>query len=231
MALSWILEKGSPLFFIAATIIVVGGILLMVQLFRWLPFSRRKRTRGEFILQAVKVLGSACVFVSGLFLLMLFLFAQTYEAFTREKAVARIQCAPVEELDYEMVLRFVPLEGGREGFPRLFRLNGDQWAVGGHILQWHPWLSLLGIHTGYKITRIEGRYLKAEDESAEPRTVYDMGDSRTQLIWHWLYRHHQEIPLVNAVFGNTAYTFPEKDQTFVVTVTHSGFKVAPDQKR
>ncbi|NIO04429.1 MAG: hypothetical protein GTN74_07370 [Proteobacteria bacterium] len=230
MVFSSILEETSPLFFVAATMTVLGGILLIFHAFRLLPFSRRERTKGGLIFQAMKALASACVFLLGLFLLMVVLFAQTYEAFTREEPVARVQCVSVEGLDYDMVLRFVPIGGEQEGFPRLFRLRGDQWAVGGHILQWHPWLNILGLHTGYRITRIEGRYLKPEDELSEPRTVFDMGNSRTEVMWRWLYRHHDEIPFVGAVYGSTAYTFPGEDRTFVVTVTLSGFKVAPDQK-
>jgi len=231
MVFPWILEMAVPLFFIAVAIIAAGGILLMVQFLRLLPFSKKKRKKRGLMPQAIKALASVCVFTLGLFLLMLVLFARTYEVFTMEEPIARIQCVPVEGLDYNMILRFVPLEGGKEGTPRLFRLNGDQWAVGGHILQWHPWLNMLGLHTGYRITRIEGRYLKAEDASSVPRTIYDLGDSRTQRIWHWLYRHHEDIPLVKAVYGNTAYTFPEKDQTFVVMVAHAGYMVAPDQQK
>ncbi len=231
MVFSWILEEAGPLFFIAAAIILAGGISLVIQFLRFLPFSQKKARRQGFAGRAMKVLGSGCVFLFGLLLMVIVLFAQTYEAFTREEPVARIQCVSVEGLDYDMVLRFVPLKGGKEGDPRLFRLNGDQWAVGGHILQWHSWLNLLGLHTGYRITRIEGRYLKAEDEASAKQTVFDLGESRTERIWHWLYRHHEEIPLVKAAYGNTAYTFPNEDETFLVMVTGSGFKVAPDQKR
>lgn len=229
MVFSWILEMAVPLFFIAVGILVTGGTLLIIQLLRLLPISKKSTKKRGVVPQAIQALAGGCVFMFGLFLLMLVLFSRTYEVFTREEPVARIQCFPVEGLDYNMILRFVPLEGGKEGTPGLFRLNGDQWAVGGHILQWHPWLNILGLHTGYRITRIEGRYLEAEDEASALRTVYDLGDSRTQRIWHWFYRHHEDIPLVEAAYGNTAYTFPEKDQTFVVVVTHSGFMVAPDQ--
>ncbi|NIQ38571.1 MAG: hypothetical protein GTN81_08275 [Proteobacteria bacterium] len=231
MDFSWILDQRSPLFFIGATITLVGGILLVVHAFRLLPFWRRTRDKPSFILQAMKMLLSGIVFLVGLFLLSLILFAQTYEVLTREEPVARIQCASVTGMDYDMVMRFIPITRGEEGYPQLFRLNGDQWAVGGHILEWDPWLNILGLHTGYKVTRIEGRYLKAEDETTERRTVYDMGDPRTETVWHWLYRHYSEIPLVRAAYGNTTYTFPDKDQTYVVMVTRTGFKVTVDQKK
>jgi hypothetical protein len=215
-----------PLFFIALIIIAAGGVPLLIQLLRILPcFRKNSRKRGA-VPQIIRALGSGCVLLFGLFFLMLVLFARTYAAFTREEPIARIQCISVKGLDYDMVMRFVSLEQGREGSPELFRLNGDQWAVGGHIVQWHPWLNLLGLHTGYRLTRIEGRYLNAEDEATGSQTVYDLGDPTRQRIWHWLYRHHESIPLVRAAYGNTTYTFPAKDQAFVVKVTRSGFMVA-----
>jgi len=231
MALPWIFEMAIPLFFIALAILVAGGILLIVQFLQVLPFSKKAGKKRGLMPQTIKALASGCVFIFGLFLLILVLFVRTYDVFTREEPIVRIRCVPVEGLDYDMILRFAPLEGGKEGTPRLFRLNGDQWAVGGHIVQWHPWLNILGLHTGYRVSRIEGRYLKAEDEASRIQTAYDLGGSRAQRLWHWLYRHHEEIPFVKAAYGNTAYTFPEKDKTFVVMVTHSGFIVAPNQGR
>ncbi len=220
-----------PLFFIAIAVLVAGGILLINRSLRLLSLSKKNTRRRRSMPQAFQVLGSVCVFVFGLLLLMLALYVRTYKVFTKEEPVARIQCVPLDALDYDMILRFVPLKGGEEGTPELYRLSGDQWAVGGHILQWHPWLNILGLHTGFRITRIEGRYVSAEDEASGSRTVYDLGGTATQRIWHWLYRHHEDIPLVKAVYGNTAYTFPMKDRTFEVRVTLSGFMVEPDQRR
>lgn len=231
MAFPWISEMAVPLFFIAVAGLVAGGILLINRFLRLLPLSKKSRRKRRAMLQAFQVLGSSCVFVFGLLLLMLALYARTYEVFTKEEPVARIECVLLDGLDYDMILRFVPLEEGEEGTPELFRLSGDQWAVGGHILQWHPWLNILGLRTGFRITRIQGRYTNAEDEASRSRTVHDLGDTRTERIWHWLYRHHEDIPLVKAVYGNTAYTFPMKDRTFVVRVTLSGFMVGSDQQR
>lgn len=227
----WVSDMAVPLFLIAIVIGSIGGILLVQQFLQLLPFSKRKAKRRGVIPQAIRMFASGCVVLFGVSLFMIALFVGAYDGFTREEPVARIQCLPVEGLDYDMILRFVPLQGGKEGVPGVFRLNGDQWAVGGHILQWHPWLNMLGLHTGYRLTRVEGRYIDAEEESSGGRSVYDLGELRTQALWHWLYRHYEDIPLVKAVYGNTAYTFPERDVTFVVRVTLSGFKVAPDLQR
>ncbi len=225
MILPWISELAFPLLFVAVAVVVVGVILFVAQVIRLIPFSRKPSEKRGVMGRIVRSLLSVCIVLFGLFLLMLVMFARTYEVFTREKPVARIHCVPVESQDYSMILRFVPLTERGEGTAALYRLRGDQWAVGGHILRWHPWLNILGLGTGYRITRLEGRHLHAEDGPPEVRTVYDLGERRMQRLWEWLYRYHEDVPLVKAAYGSTVYTFPDKDKVFLVAVTSSGFTV------
>jgi len=223
MGLSSLADMAIPVLLIALGLIATGGVVIIVQLAR-LFFGRKK---GSAVLRVIWSLLGCCIMVFGLFLGTLVLFVRTYEAFTYEEPVARVDCVSVDGLDYDMVLRFAPLEGGREKTASLFRLKGDQWSVGGHILQWHPWLHLVGLHTGYRLTRIEGRCVKAEDQVSRDATVYDLDHSWEERIWHWLYRHPDDIPWIKAVYGNSAYTFPAKGKTFLVAVSRSGFMVKP----
>ena len=105
----------------------------------------------------------------------------------------------------------------------MFELKGDQWTVEGHILKWNDGLNVLGVHTGYKMTRIGSRYLRAEDERARERTAYDIAEPRWNGVWRWLYRHASSLPFVKAVYGNTAYTFPSDEIVWNVYVSTSGF--------
>jgi hypothetical protein len=229
--LSWIAEMAVPFFVAAAVMVVAGAILFVVHLIRLVSFSRKAKGKVGVLRRIMGALLSACLVLFGLFVLTLVMFSQTYEVFTREKPVARIQCVPVEGRDYTMVLRFAPITAGKMGEASLYRLTGDQWVIGGHILRWHPWLNLLGLHTGYRITRLEGRYLEAEDQTTEARTVYDVGEWHMQPIWQWLYQHHEDIPWVKTAYGNTVYAFPDKDKVFVLAVTHSGFTVTSESVR
>jgi len=63
-----------------------------------------------------------------------------------------------------MALWLVTFEPPTIGYLSHHRLRGQQWAVEGHILKWDDWLNLLGLQTMYKLTRVRGRYLRAEDE-------------------------------------------------------------------
>jgi len=231
MILPWIADMAVPLFVVAAVMVVAGAILFIAQLIQLVPFSRTARGKRGVLRRIMGALLSACLVLFGLFVLMLVMFSRTYEVFTREKPVARIHCVLVEGRDYNMILRFAPLTTGRTGEASLYRLKGDQWAIGGHILRWHPWLNILGLDTGYRITRLEGRYLHVEDETTEARTIYDLGEWRMQGIWQWIYRHHEDIPWVKAAYGSTVYTFPDKDKVFLVAVTHSGFTMTSESAR
>jgi len=225
MILLWVSKLAFPLLFVAVAVVVAGIILFVTQVIGLIPSSQKSRAKRGVTGRVIRFLLSVCVVLFGLFLLMLVMFVRTYEVFTREKPVARIHCVTVESQDYSMVLRFSPLTERGEGAAAVYRLKGDQWAVGGHILRWHPWLNVLGLDTGYRITRLEGRYLHAEDEPPEVRTVYDLGERRMQRFWEWLYRYHEDVPLVKAAYGSTVYTFPDKDKVFIVAVTSSGFTV------
>jgi len=225
MILPWIAELAFPLFFVAVAMVVAGLIVSVTQVIRLIPVGRKRGAKPGVMGRFVRSLLGVCVVLFGLFLLMLVMFVRSYEVFTREKLVARIHCVPVESQDYTMILRFAPLTERGEGPAALFRLKGDQWAVGGHILRWHPWLNILGLDTGYQITRLEGRYLHAEDEPPEGRTVYDLGERGMQRLWEWIYRYHEGVPWVEAAYGSTIYTFPDEDKVFLVAVTTSGFTV------
>ncbi len=148
-----------------------------------------------------------------------FLFGlRSYQVFTREELVAVVRCeaAPAGS-GYPFVLSIA-----QQSLP----LQGDQWAIGGDFLKWYPWVNWIGIKNCHKLTRLSSRYLKAEEELNRPRTAYDLNGG-TDLLWRCLYRVGQWIPFVEAVYGNSAYTFATPGASWGVYVTLSGYLVKP----
>ena len=103
---------------------------------------------------------------------------------------------------------------------------GDQWMIGGEILKWHPWLNGVGFKNCHRLTRINSRYLKTEDELARPKSVYELNGGTTPL-WRFLYRFGRWIPFVEAVYGNAAYVAAEPGSQWGVYVTLSGYLIKP----
>lgn len=160
-------------------------------------------------------------------ILFLSAFVQSYKSFTREELAAEIRCEPItgNGARQSMQLTFTPVRDGVRGEPREFTLNGDQWAVEGHIIKWDNWLNFAGLHTMYKLTRIKGRYLRLEEERNRPPSVYSLVEREEEPPWRWLYEYGHRLRFVTAVYGNTVYTYPSKNRVFQIYVTTSGLTV------
>jgi len=152
---------------------------------------------------------------------------RSYQVFTREELVAVVRCqAPARGSADEFLLEFTPAIRNGQGDPRRFPMRGDQWAVGGEILKWHPWLNWLGFRSCHKLTRINSRYLKVESEIRSPRSAYELNGG-TDRLWRLLYRVGRFIPFVEAVYGNATYVMAQPGTQWGVYVTLSGYLVKP----
>jgi len=158
-------------------------------------------------------------------LLFLFALIQSYTAFTHRKQAATVYCIQIPDAKDEMVLELVTIESPTVGHLRQYRLRGQQWAIEGHILKWENWLNFLGLHTMYKLTHVRGRYLRAENEVSRPGTVYSLVSNEEDPRWRLLYEYGTRLPFVNAVYGNTVFTFPSAGKIFRIYVTTSGFMI------
>ena len=162
-------------------------------------------------------------------LLFLGAFIQSYTAFTQRELAATIRCTTVPGAEDTMVLELVTRESPAITKNRRYLLHGQQWTVEGHILKWDDRLNFLGLRTMYKLTRVRGRYLLADDERNKPATVYSLVPNEDNIGWRWLYEYGPRLPFVQAVYGNTVFTFPSEAKTFDIYVTTSGFMIAEEE--
>jgi hypothetical protein len=163
--------------------------------------------------------------ISGLILFMA-AFIQSYRNFTKEELVAEVRCVELQENGTAaMHFELTPVVGGRRLASEQFLLNGDQWALEGDILKWEDWLNFAGIHTMYKLTRVRGRFVNYEDEINKQPTVFSLVAREEDPRWRWLYKYGHRLRFVDAVYGNTVYTYPSTEELFVVYVSTSGFTV------
>jgi hypothetical protein len=91
-----------------------------------------------------------------------------YRALTREDVAARISVKPAGPQRFTAVFRF---QDGRE---QAYELAGDEIYVDAHILKWHPYANLIGLHTAYELDRVAGRYHDIRAERSAPRTVHPL---------------------------------------------------------
>lgn len=210
---------------IISAIIIVIGFLIILLLFINCIAARRSGAQGVGLIQRIFILLISLLFITtGAAMLMAALYLQAYRAFTHKEMAGIIEARKAKGMDYDIFLRFTPVEKGVKAEERIYKIKGDQWSIGGDILKFEDWINFIGVHTGYKTTRIHGRYLKAEDENIKQHTAYDINGG-TDAIWLYLYENSGRFPFVKAVYGNSVYTFPSDKDVYGIYVTTSGYSI------
>ena len=227
--------SGSLLIYSALGLLILALILLMVFIFKRsrriiLRLRRRRVDSVGIIASTLRLLFILLLITVSLTMLFLGAFIQSYTAFTRRELAATVRCTPVRGTEDVMILNLATIKSPETAFIRRYRLRGQQWSIEGNILKWDDWLNFIGLHTMYKLTRVRGRYLRTEDEINKPATVYSLVADEEDPRWRWLYEYGARLPFVEAVYGNTVFTFPSETKTFGIYVTTSGFMIAEEEQ-
>jgi hypothetical protein len=186
-----------------------------------MPFFRKKRNFK--VVQTILVISSLLAFLAiTFFLVSVQILIRAYKEFNYEKPVAIIIVKPTGNQEAHITL--IEKEDKDSSLVKKnFLIHGDQWILEGDVLKWKPYLNFLGLHARYRLTRIEGRYLKIRDEKNNPRSLFALAEESRNDIWGILYDIAPKLPFVETVYGSAAYQFSDKERIFLVYVTDSGF--------
>jgi hypothetical protein len=108
----------------------------------------------------------------------------------------------------------------------MYDLAGDALYMDAHILKWHPWVNLLGLHTSYELDRVAGRYNEVSDERAKPRTAYELARPAGIDLFS-IARRHLLGPLVDAEYGSAAFVAGTRPARYEVRVSTTGLLMRP----
>lgn len=106
---------------------------------------------------------------------------QEYLNLTGKMLVAHVRAVPVKNPGSNIPMLSVDLTlYDQNGQPTetTYVLNGDEVYIGGDIIQYKSWMNILGFHSGYKLTRIEGMYsdINLEEHAQHTVQVLNGGD-------------------------------------------------------
>src|SRR2546429_4553029 len=138
-----------------------------------------------------------------------------YRALSFEEVAATVRTEPVAPQRFRAT---IILPNQRLA---MYELAGDAFYVDAHILKWHPWLNLLGLHTSYELDRVAGRYNAVTDERTKPHTVYALSRDRWLDLFA-LARRKALGPLVDAEYGSAAFVAGNRPAEFEVRVSTTG---------
>src|ERR1700680_2599459 len=116
-------------------------------------------------------LGGVVLIAIAVSLLWLTFLIQTYLGLTGNIKVAEIR-ANATNVPHEMSVELVLYDqNGNATSDKTYIVEGDEWMLQGDILKFPGWMNILGFHSGFKLTRLEGRFDDPQMESTAPHTV------------------------------------------------------------
>src|SRR6266576_2941461 len=120
-----------------------------------------------------------------------------YRALSFEEVAATVRTQPVAPQRFRATI-ILP-----DQRLAMYELAGDAFYMDAHILKWHPWANLLGLHTVYELER------------AKPVDLYSI--ARRRLLG----------PLVDAEYGSATFVAATRPATFEVRVSTTGLLARP----
>lgn len=180
-------------------------------------------------LRRVQLVRGTMFFFSGGFVLVLAAAAvlvalnlHTYARLTHEQDAARVSMRQLGERHYTVSVQT------QDAPARRYELRGDEWQMDARVLKWRGLGNLLGFDTVYRLERLSGRYGDITSERSAPRTVFSLAEDPGVDLWALLRKHHQYVPLADALYGSAAYVPMAEGAAYAVSVSTSGLVVRPD---
>ena len=145
----------------------------------------------------------------------------SYSQITGEKNIATISFSQLGEQYYNADLSFI------DGNTERFDVYGDQWQIDSRIIKWESFLSIIGLKPGFRLDRLNGRYLSLEDERTKPRSVHELSSSLTPVDFWQSIKWVNWNALVDARYGSSTYLPMVDGGQYQVNITHSGLIARP----
>ena len=181
----------TPLFLAAVALGVLGVFLFLAGI---LAFMRMEFSGSAYRLVIGLLLGAL-----GLLAGTVAVGVQGYRTFTREELVAHIAVKPVAPQRFIATFRYP------NGSAANYAISGDEIYVDARILKWSPYANWIGLHTGYELDRVAGRYHALKDEREAARTVHSLGRERTVDLYSFRRSYAFLSPLFDAEYGSATF--------------------------
>lgn len=203
---------GWPQFFLL--LIVLLGVVLLATAFRRRRrietftdergvVRERSRRRG---MSWGRAMSGVVLVAVALSLLWAVVALQTYLGITSEIKVAHIRASQVTNAQHELFVELTQYDGNNHVTSTgTFQVQGDEWMVQGNIIKLASWLNIVGLHSGYKLTRLEGRFDDIKLENTAPHTAVALNGGDDNFFQTMRAQRGWIAPFVDASYGNAVF--------------------------
>jgi len=159
-------------------------------------------------------------------LLWLTFLVQTYLGLTGDIRVARIHATPVANVAHMMSVELILYDqNGKPTSDKTYIVQGDEWMLQGDIVKFPTWLNILGLHSGFKLTRLEGRFDNINMERNSPHTVIELngGDDN---FFKTVQEQAWTSPFMDSAYGSSTFLSPD-GKTYDVFISQDALHPEP----
>lgn len=150
---------------------------------------------------------------------------ESYLGLTGEIKVAHVRATAIANVAHQMSVEVILYDkDGHASAANTYLIQGDEWMLQGDIVKFPAWLNIIGLHAGYKLTRLEGRFDDPNLERNNTHSVIELngGDDN---FFKTTYAQKQWFSwFVDASYGSAVFQAPG---TFDVFATQDALIARP----
>ena len=183
-----------------------------------------RRHRGHF--RIFRFLEGSILVIVALAFLWLSSLLQTYIGMGSEIKVAQVKAMSITNMPHTMIVELTLYDqDGKQASSGTYSVPGDRWFLQGDVLRFPDWLNIVGLHSGYKLTRLQGEYDSVDDENKLPHKAIELNGGDGD-FFKTVYKQQWSSPFVQAAYGN-ALILPADGHTYNVYISQTGLTEKP----
>ena len=109
-----------------------------------------------------------------------------------------------------------------DGRQAVYEIAGDEIYIDAHILKWHAYANMIGLHTAYELDRLQGRYQDIKQERVAERTVHSLRQDRPVDLFRMRQRYEILGALFDAEYGSATFVPVTKPAELELRVSTTG---------
>ncbi|MEO7021837.1 MAG: hypothetical protein ABI234_16920 [Ktedonobacteraceae bacterium] len=181
-----------------------------------LPRHKRLRLR--------RGMSGVLMIILAISLLWLTFLVQAYLGLTSDIVVARVKATSIANSPTGQPMMSIDLtlydQNGHTASEQTYLVLGNEWMLQDDTIKIASWLNVVGLHSGYKVTRLEGRYDDPKLERNATHTVVELNGGDDGFFQHMHDWHGWISPFIDAQYGTAV--FSSADGTYDVYVSQTG---------
>ena len=145
-----------------------------------------------------------------------------YQQLQKEQDVATLSFEKQGDQLYDVTL------SQPDGTEVRYEVSGDLWQIDVRMIKWKGFLAGLGFTPGYKMDRLQGRYITLEQERTAKRTVYALSEPDLGFdLWTVIKNNAHWLSVVDATYGSATFLPMADGAIFTVSIGSTGLVARP----